>query len=109
MIKLKTELPTPNPEIAKLLDVAKLPKAPMVALYWFDAGYDSKEQPQYITLPALISHDPSGVVTTRWRLTWIERLRVLLSGNLWVQMMCFHRPTTPVKVLTRQPAVWECL
>jgi hypothetical protein len=38
------DLPTPNPELAKLLDVAKLPDAPLIALHWYDAAFDSNER-----------------------------------------------------------------
>lgn len=69
----------------------------------------AKDQPQYIPLPALISGSEGGMVTTRWKLSWRERLRVLWSGNLWLQMLCFHKPVTPVKLLTEQPNVEECL
>jgi hypothetical protein len=69
----------------------------------------AKDQPEYIPLPALVSNDFSGTVTTRWQLSWRERFRVLWTGDIWVQMMCFHKPTTPVKVLAKQPPVWECL
>lgn len=69
----------------------------------------AKDQPVYIPLPALISHAEGGMITTRWRLTWHERLKVLWSGNLWLQMMCFHKPVTPVKLSTDQPPIEECL
>jgi hypothetical protein len=69
----------------------------------------AENQPQYLPLPALVSRHAAGMVTTRWRLTWRERLRVLLSGDIWLQMMCFQKPITPVKLLAEQPAVEDCL
>lgn len=34
---------------------------------------------------ALPAHVAAGLVTTRWRLTWRERLRLLRTGTLWAQ------------------------
>ena len=67
----------------------------------------AKNQPPYLPLPAVVSADACGTVTTRWRLTWRERWRVLLRGDVWLQMLCFHEPVTPVKLSVWQPEIKE--
>jgi len=59
------------------------------------------DQPEYIPLPAYRTED--GMVITRWRLTWRERLQVLLTGNLWLSVLTFNRPLQPVKMDTVAP------
>ena len=49
----------------------------------------AETQPEYRPLPA--HRDASGVVTTCWKLTWPERIRVLLKGRLWLQQWTFNR------------------
>jgi hypothetical protein len=61
----------------------------------------AKDQPQYIPLPALLQSD--GLVTTRWSLTWRERIQVLFGGNLWLQVLTFNRPFQPVSLSTECP------
>ncbi len=67
----------------------------------------AKNQPEYMPLPAVVSG--YGRVTTRWRLTWRERLRLLLRGDLWLQVLTFNHPLQPIKLLTEEPGVEECL
>lgn len=55
----------------------------------------AKDQPQYLPLPAVVS---DGVVTTRWKLTWRERLTLFLGGTIWLQVSTFGRPLQPVKL-----------
>mgnify|MGYP001590781514 CR=1 FL=1 len=69
----------------------------------------AKNQDPYLPLPAIISTGVSGRVTTRWHLDWSERLKVLWSGDIWLQMLCFQKPVTPAKIVVDQPSVEECL
>ena len=61
----------------------------------------AKDQPQYRPLPAIVTSD--GVVTSRWRLTWRERLRILFCGSLWLQLSTFGHPLQPVIMTTEEP------
>jgi hypothetical protein len=69
----------------------------------------AKDQPEYIPLPVLISRCEAGVVTSRWKFTFRERISILFSGNIWIQQLCFHKAVTPLKPSTTEPEVWECL
>lgn len=61
----------------------------------------AKDQPEYLPLPAHRAED--GCVTTRWRLTWKERLKVLVTGNIWLQLLTFNQPLQPVMLHTHLP------
>lgn len=60
-------------------------------------------QPQYIPLPAHISYTVSGRTTFCWSLSWKERLRVLFTGKIWQQVLTFHKPLQPQKLLAEKP------
>jgi len=60
----------------------------------------AKDQPEYIPLPAVIRH---GIVTSRWKMTWRERIVALLTGNVYLQVMTFNRPLQPVILSVDKP------
>lgn len=61
----------------------------------------AENQEEYLNLPALRSAD--GKVLCRWRMTWKERLRVLVTGNLYVFLLTFNQPLQPIALQTEQP------
>ena len=61
----------------------------------------AKDQDQYITLPAHIGRD--GVVTSCWSLSRKERVKVLLSGRLFLQVYAFGSPLQPLKMSIDNP------
>jgi len=61
----------------------------------------AKKQPEYLTLP---SHkDKDGIVTTCWRLSFIERMKILALGRIWWQTMTFNCPLQPQKPSAENP------
>jgi len=60
----------------------------------------AKNQPEYIPLPAIYK---DGIVTTRWSLSWKERIRILFSGSLWLMIATFGEPLQPVKMSAECP------
>lgn len=52
----------------------------------------AKNQPPYLPLPAYTNEQET---ISCWQLTFIERLRVLLSGRLWLRQMNFGAPLQP--------------
>lgn len=58
-------------------------------------------KPEYITLPAY--RTIRGVVVSRWRLSWVERLRILLTGDLWLSTLTFNTALQPNRLDTRPP------
>lgn len=63
----------------------------------------AKDQPEYLTLPAHVSGDEHGVVTSCWRLGPLERLRVLFTGRLFLQAMTHRKPLQPQKPSATNP------
>ncbi|MFO0806023.1 MAG: hypothetical protein U0791_23200 [Gemmataceae bacterium] len=58
----------------------------------------AKDQPEYLPLP--VYRAPDGLVVSCYRLTWRERLKLLVTGRLWFLQLTFNRPLQP-----QQPTV----
>ena len=56
----------------------------------------AKDQPEYRPLPALKMDD--GEVVTCWKLSIIERLIMLFTGRIWLNMLTFNMPPQPILV-----------
>ncbi len=54
-----------------------------------------KDQPQYQPLPALIIDSPTAEVISCWKLSFKERLQVLILGRVWLSLASFNKPLTP--------------
>ena len=61
----------------------------------------AKDQPPYLPLPAY--RDAEGRVVCKWRLGWMERLKVLWSGVVWHQVLTFNQPLQPQKLTVDKP------
>jgi len=55
----------------------------------------AENQPEYIPLPAHKSK--SGVVTSCWKFTWWERIRLLFGARIYWSQMTFNQPLQPVQ------------
>lgn len=55
----------------------------------------AENQPEYQPLPALKIDAPTGEVISCWKLTFKERLKVLVFGRVWLSLMSFNKPLTP--------------
>lgn len=63
----------------------------------------AKDQPQYNPLPAIKTTD--GEVITRWKLSLRERLIVLFSGSIWLNLLTFNSPLQPIKLSVIEPEI----
>jgi len=61
----------------------------------------AKDQPQYNPMPAYI--DDEGKVLCCWKLTFIDRLKILFSGKIWHLIMTFKTPIQPQKLMIESP------
>ena len=61
----------------------------------------AKNQPEYLPLPAHKSSD--GTVTTCWSFSFIERIKILIFGKLFLQILTFNKPLQPLKMSTNKP------
>ena len=55
----------------------------------------AKDQPEYIPLPALKIDGPNGEVISCWKLSFKERILVLLFGKVWLSTLTFNKPLSP--------------
>ena len=60
----------------------------------------AKNQPPYLPLPA---YTDDRETITLWSLTWRERLRVLLTGRLWLRQLNFRAPLQPQRPTVERP------
>lgn len=65
----------------------------------------AKDQPEYLPLPAFRNDGGMGEVISCWQLTLRERLRLLLTGKLWVSLAMFGKPPTPSFFTTKKSDV----
>lgn len=71
----------------------------------------AKDQPQYLQLPAAVlggrEGGREGRIITRWRLSLYERLKVLLTGNIFLEILTFNKPLQPVRLGTEPSEAWK--
>lgn len=62
----------------------------------------AEDQPEYQPLHAFRSPEKEGYVISCWKLSFTERIRMLITGKLWVSLMTFHKPLTPSLFTTKK-------
>jgi hypothetical protein len=67
----------------------------------------AKDQPQYQQLPALLLEGPEGHVISCWKLSFKERIQVLLFGRIWSSLMTFNKPLTPSYLTVNRKEVYS--
>jgi hypothetical protein len=65
----------------------------------------AKDQPQYQPLPAFRYNTEQGEVISCWKLSFKERIKLLLTGKLWVCLLSFNKPLTPSYFTTEKKEV----
>lgn len=63
----------------------------------------ASDQPEYLPLPAFKHNDEWKCVSSCWKMTAWERIKVLFTGKVWVVMPTFGKPLTPVKLSIETP------
>lgn len=63
----------------------------------------AKNQEPYLPLPVFTHRDSWQCVSSCWDMTFIERLKVIFTGKVWVTMPTFGKPLTPVKLQIEKP------
>ena len=67
----------------------------------------AKDQPEYQPLPALRIDSPTGEVVSCWRLSFKERIKVLIFGRVWMSLMSFNKPLTPSYLAVNRKEVYS--
>ena len=65
----------------------------------------AENQHEYLPLPVFKNDSLEGEVISCWKLSLIERLRILFTGKLWVMLMTFNKPLTPSFLTTKKSDV----
>lgn len=64
----------------------------------------AENQPEYESLPAhVVPGDHFGRVVFCWKLTWRERIKLLLTGKLWHHVLTFHQLLQPQRLEVTKP------
>lgn len=61
----------------------------------------AKDQPEYQPLP--VFRDEHGFTVSRWRLTFWERIKLVLDGRIWLLQLTFNRPLQPQLMQLESP------
>lgn len=77
------------------------PVSPVIPGEKFPEVVIAENQDEYGNLPAVFLDN--GVIVTRWRLSFRERLKVLFAGNIYLWMWTFGNPVTPVLIEIEKP------
>lgn len=85
--------------VAEIIPGFRLPESELIVY--------AKDQPGYQPLPAW--KGPDGLRVTRWKLSWRERLKVLVGGSVWLQILTFDRPLQPVLIETDCPLMGSAM
>ena len=54
----------------------------------------AENQPEYLPLPAY--KDFNGEVISCWSLSLYEKMRILLTGKLWITVLTFNKSLQPI-------------
>lgn len=62
------------------------------------------DQPEYLPLPGYKDpRDPNGEFISCWELTFLERLKVLFSGKIFLSVWTFQKPLQPQLPMVENP------
>ncbi len=61
----------------------------------------AENQPEYLNLPVHKAED--GLITTCWKLSFIDKIKVLLKGKVFLQVLTFNKSLQPLRMLVRKP------
>lgn len=65
----------------------------------------AEDQPEYQPLPSVRLMNPQGEVVTRWELSDEELEQVIKHRSVWLVMMTFNQPVTPVIITAAPPEI----
>ena len=67
----------------------------------------AKDQPEYLPLPAhnRFPYDDKGRIAFCWKMSWKERLRALIRGVIWHEVLTFSGPLQPQLLTLDKPAM----
>lgn len=68
----------------------------------------AKDQPQYTPLPAFRDiSNKEGKIIFCMKLNFVEKIRILFTGRIWVSLLTFNKPLTPSYFTTRKSKIFS--
>lgn len=67
----------------------------------------AENQPEYTPLPVLKIEGQQGEVISCWKLSFKERIRVLFLGRIWLSLLTFNKPLTPIYISVNRKKVYS--
>ncbi len=61
----------------------------------------AENQPEYLPLPAWKGQD--GTVISCWKLSWVERIKILINGKVWLRVLTFNQLLQPQLLAIKYP------
>lgn len=83
--------------------IIPLPALPSLIEFPEQTVIIAKDQPQYRPLPAYQHGDKSGTITFCWKLSLIDRLKLLFTGKLWHNVLTFNYSLQPQLLMVDKP------
>jgi hypothetical protein len=71
----------------------------------YNATYVANQK-GYQPLPALKLDTEQGEVISCWKLTIWERIKLLITGRIWMSLFSFNKPLTPSFLTTKRKEVY---
>ena len=56
-----------------------------------------------ISLPAIRINDPNGILITKWKIDFWQRVIMLFTGSLYIHYRTFYKPVQGLKLTTWRP------
>lgn len=64
----------------------------------------ARNQKEYLPMPVhRFANDPQGRTVCCWQLSWRERIYLLLTGQIWHQILTFNGPMQPQLLTVEKP------
>lgn len=74
----------------------------MENIYFDECNYEiAKNQPEYITLKAHV--DDEGIVTTCYKLSFLELIKIIFTRKLYLSIMTFKMKLQPQRLTVYNP------
>ena len=67
----------------------------------------AENQPEYLQLPALKLNTKEAEVISCWKLSFKERIKVLIFGRIWMSLVSFNKPLTPSFLSTNRKDMYS--
>lgn len=63
----------------------------------------AKDQAPYLPLPVYEDEEQGGRVIHCWKLSIKEKIQILFTGRLWINVLNFGSPLQPIRPMTDNP------